>query len=200
MSRLNKATRDYIVEQAILKSGIPEALAVNERATHDWANRLRIESNGVSDEALADLEARFRALSQKVPVELRHQTNPITKGTCFSPVLGGMVIGQVAFGPGSDAARPCVWRPRISSDNPLFAEWHALNDRAKELKEQRDVLKAQIKAVVESVPTIQKLLEVWPEAKELLPKGEQPIVSNVPAVLITSLNAAIGLPSEEDAE
>jgi hypothetical protein len=60
-----------------------------------------------------------------------------------------------------------------------------------------DALEKQTTAVVESVNTIDRLLEVWPEAIELIPAGylaPKPKLP-VPIAAIATINAAAGLPT-----
>ena len=44
--------------------------------------------------------------------------------------------------------------------------------------------------------TVKRLIEVWPESKELLPKEADKASTALPALRVEDLNKMIGLPSE----
>ncbi|ELV4980379.1 hypothetical protein SHB81_000001, partial [Escherichia coli] len=51
-------------------------------------------------------------------------------------------------------------------------------------------------AALNSVTTVKRLIEVWPESKELLPKEADKASTALPALRVEDLNKMIGLPSE----
>lgn len=200
MSRLNNATREYIVGKALEKAEIPALEAKYTKDRADWFERLREAANGMTDAELDALDAKIQKLKAQIPAGLRSTYRVIDKRSSIYPNIGGLRIGRYEF-PDIDGkcARYAVSEPTITSDHPLAVEFHAMEDAYKEVCERKKVLTAQVMSVINSVTTLKKLVEIWPEARELLPPNEQPIISNVPAVLISSLNAAIGLPTEEAA-
>lgn len=202
MSRLNKATREYIVHKAIEKAGIPKQEVQLANDQFAWVNKMRVAANGVDDDVLEALEAQHKAIVAKIPKQLQTGHELIAKRTYCYPNIGGLRVGMQTLAPegDKDPYRFCAYEPTLPTNHPLADEFHALQEREQELKSRKKAIAAQVSAVVDGVTTIKKLLEIWPEARELLPPNEQPIISNVPAVLITELNAAIGLPTEEAAE
>lgn len=82
----------------------------------------------------------------------------------------------------------------LLADDPLTAEFHAIHEEQQLLDKQRSALTANVRAAVQSVTTIKKLLEVWPEAAELIPEAVAP-AKQLPALQREDLNAMIGLPS-----
>lgn len=199
MSRLNKATREYIVSKALEKAGIPEQEVQLANDRFAWANKMRVAANGVNDDVLEALEAQRKALVAKIPKQLQTGHKLISERTYCYPNIGGLRVGMQTFAPEGDENpyRFCAYEPTLPASHPLADEFYTLQEREQELKSRKKVIAAQVSAVVDGVTTLKKLLEIWPEARELLPPNEQPIISNVPAVLITGLNAAIGLPTEE---
>lgn len=71
-------------------------------------------------------------------------------------------------------------------------EWQGIRDDRKSLYAERDRVRSQLAAVLASVSTINKLVEVWPEAAPFVPTGKAS--SNLPAVDFKSLNKALKLP------
>lgn len=195
MSRLNNATREYILDKALEKAEIPALLAKYDKDRADWMDRLRIETNGMTDAELDALDAKIQKLKTQIPKALRGDYRVIEKRYRIYPNIGGLRVGLHEF----PEVRYVSHEPTVASDHPLAVEFHAMEDAHQEVCEREKVLTAQVMSVLNSATTIKKLVEIWPEARELLPPNEQPIISNVPAVLISSLNAAIGLPTEEAA-
>lgn len=88
----------------------------------------------------------------------------------------------------------------ISPDHPYMAARNAVRDAKaildamqKELSERERALRSRVKAVVESVTSVARLVEVWPEVTELLPEVHAGPKGTLPALLIADLNAEIGL-------
>ena len=84
----------------------------------------------------------------------------------------------------------------LAADHPLSVEFSQLEDERETLAKKRDDLRTEVRAAVNSCTTVAKLLRIWPEAKELLPAYATQ-TTNLPAVQVDKLNAAIGLPTEE---
>jgi hypothetical protein len=88
----------------------------------------------------------------------------------------------------------------ISADHPYMLARteakeakEALYSKQNALHEQERQLRAKVKAVVESVTTVSRLIETWPEAQELLPEVHAGPSGGLPAGLINDLNDEIGL-------
>jgi hypothetical protein len=88
----------------------------------------------------------------------------------------------------------------IAPTHPYMAARNAVRDAKaileamqSELKERERALGAKVKAVVESVTSVARLVEVWPEAQELLPEVHAGPSGGLPALLISDLNTELGL-------
>jgi hypothetical protein len=69
----------------------------------------------------------------------------------------------------------------------------ALGQRRAKLREARATLRARAEAVINSVTTVKRLLEVWPELHEFLPEENAGPSGDVPAIMIADLNEQFGL-------
>jgi hypothetical protein len=58
-------------------------------------------------------------------------------------------------------------------------------------------IEATVWAALNSVTTLKRLIEVWPESKELIPKDSDNAKAALPALRVEDLNRMIGLPTEE---
>lgn len=66
-----------------------------------------------------------------------------------------------------------------------------------DLEKQRNSMRSEVQALLDSVQTFKKLWEVWPESKTLLEKFEEkPAIAILPAVQVQRLNEVLGLTVE----
>ena len=73
----------------------------------------------------------------------------------------------------------------------------SLDEDERELHKEISQLKNRALAIINSVTTVKRLLEVWPEVAEFLPEENAGAAGGVPAVLIEDLNKAFGLQKGE---
>jgi len=90
-------------------------------------------------------------------------------------------------------------KPTLTADNPLVQKFLDAEKVVEELDSSAKSIKANVKAVVYSVNTTKRLIEVWPEAAELIPSDIEVVRAAVPAIDFNSLNASIGIPSDKKA-
>lgn len=78
----------------------------------------------------------------------------------------------------------------LDVDHPLTLEFNAISNADDDLKAEDKKLRSEVRAILNSVTTVKRLLDVWPEVKDLLPNLEKPEVY-LPAVQIDKINATI---------
>ncbi|MBL4839356.1 MAG: hypothetical protein JKY47_00830 [Thalassospira sp.] len=71
-------------------------------------------------------------------------------------------------------------------------EWTALENARKDLKERKAQAAAKAEAVLKSVGSTKRLLEIWPEVEPFLPP--EPAKAQLPATITQDLNKALDLP------
>lgn len=74
------------------------------------------------------------------------------------------------------------------NDDAIHAAYLAIEKEYDALKEKREELRVQIAGVLESVNTVQKLLEVWPEAEPFIPEYVFVKKAALPALVTDALN------------
>lgn len=199
-NRLNNYIRDKIVENALVKAGLIEEQNKLAAERREWSEKVRLHMNGITDEGVIRLEKEAAAILERLPKQLRRseEVRLVSRNDWDIVNLGGMRV-TIYF---EDDQGNRVSKIRASSDvpiaasHPLTKQFHKLEERERELKEKIAGLKGQVRAAVNSVTTVKKLLEVWPEALELIPAKAAPAANNLPAVVVADLNSMIGLPSE----
>lgn len=194
-TRLNTALRDKIVANALTKAGITKDRQELQAARHAWADELRLTALGTTDEALAKLSTKVKKAWESIPsVVARSYSDPIYTREYIYVNLGGLKT-CAHF---RERAPAPTGSPVFEADHALTIRFHELENAAKDLDDRADTLKTQVRAVVNSVSTVKQLLNVWPEAKELLPATVEESKSKLPAVQVETLNTLIGLPTEEE--
>lgn len=92
-----------------------------------------------------------------------------------------------------------------ASDDPFGARVHEQVQAAQKLREAEYQASSQVRSALKQFSTAEKLLETWPEAESiirpvLLKYGTGKAASPLPVVVVSSLNAVLGLPPEDDKE
>ena len=201
--KLTNQMKQQIVEAAIAKAGIPaqdEALRLRRAS---WAEACRIDALGGEqaarkiDKVIEEVE-RIRAA---LPKGLSTENNVVRHGYYLCLNLAGISVlahfnGRVND-KGQRVMRPTSYSHTLLADHPLVATFHALAQEQDELNERHQHLHAHVTAALANIHSDTKLLQVWPEAAELLP--EQAQKKQLPAIQTADLNALIGLPSEKEA-
>ena len=194
--KLTKHIRDAIVENALRKAGVYDQEAAYKADRVVWANAVADESIGGA-EAMQLLDVANKKVAKIVAALPVHLQESVRLG----PLTGSIVAtfaGCRHYINEWDAQRPAK-NVSLAAEHPLSVAFFALENRKKDLDKKRGDLLSEVRAALNSVTTVARLLKVWPEAKELLPTSAAP-APQLPAIRVEHLNAAIGLPTEETQE
>ncbi|EGS3388432.1 hypothetical protein I6Q59_004535 [Salmonella enterica subsp. enterica serovar Mikawasima] len=202
---LNKALKEKIVDNALAKAGIPQRKKALRDARADWAERVRLKAIG-GPEAEAEVlktEKKIAALIAKLPEELRANRMVVRKDSDIYLNLAGSRV--TAYFNGSyrsyESGEPAPIRKIVPceytllADDPLVTEFYSFDALYREIKSDETDIRQNVTAALDKARTVKRLLEQWPEAKELLP-AEDAAVPLPPAIRREALNEMIGLPSE----
>lgn len=219
MTRLNKSNREKIIENAVIMSSIPSARKALTPRVKALAEKVRIDILGGIEVAqeLDKYAAKVKALPLG-PIKPEWVSDfGFKRRYCVFMVVGSFKM-RADFSGGlfhdgySDVNGvegrshlvyalsnaylpfPCDNSKEYHPESELGAELLDIIDAWKALKTDEEVLRAQVSNVVHSVSSVKKLLEVWPNAKDLIPASETKVF-HAPAVIDTkSLDGLIGLP------
>lgn len=216
MSRLNKTIREKIIGNAVTastipasrKALIPRVKALAEKARIDILGGLEVAQEldkyaakvkaiplgPIDPEWVEDFKFKNRAYAFMVVGEFKMRLG--FSGELYNDSyddFGGIEGRKYNLG-ANFLPFPCDNSKEYHPESELGAELLEIIDAVKSLKTDEEVLRARVSDVVHSVGSVKKLLEVWPNAKDLLPPSEAK-VSHAPAVIDTkSLDQLIGLP------
>lgn len=202
MSRITKGLIEEIIKAAQKKAGVDDRRAAYKADREKLFEACRIEHcGGAKAEArLQQAERAYQELRSKVPGDAREAgMYRLVNLECRGAVSFGGCRDSEDYS-GEQRIRPNGWL-LLAADHPLTVEWERLRGVKHDIDSQADSVEANVRGMLSKFTTVKKLLEVWPEARELLPsdKGAAPSI-NLPAVQVSSLNALIGLPSEPQGE
>ncbi|EHG4046955.1 hypothetical protein J4486_005597 [Salmonella enterica] len=202
---LNKAVKEIIVDNALAKAGIPQRKKALRAARADWAERVRLAAIG-GPEAEAEVlktEKKIAALIAKLPEELRASSTFVRKDYDIYLNLAGSRVSayfngnyrSYEQGEPDPIRKIAPYEYTLLADDPLVTEFYGFDALYREIKSDEANIRQNVTAALDKARTVKRLLEQWPEAKELLP-AENAIVPLPPAIRREALNEMIGLPSE----
>ncbi|EOI1119927.1 Nmad5 family putative nucleotide modification protein [Klebsiella oxytoca] len=204
--RLTNAIREQIAKNALIKSGIVAALEALQVKRHEVARDARVFAFGGAEKT-AKADKAYEKL-EKALSELResgcsaYASSGLSSSIYIS--ISGRQLGWCPYGndakggdilqvtPNRDLCRFGAEHEITKRFDEIINEEQKLNDRSKEIK-------ATVWAALNSVTTLKRLVEVWPESKELIPENSDSVKSTLPALKVEDLNRMIGLPTEEAA-
>ena len=207
MSRLNKAIREAIIDNAINASGATARHDANVIRRAKLADDVRLFSIG-GVEVEKKLDAEFAKVKKQldkldnnhfqyadyVSPRCDYDIDVNFSGRAIRLFFNGQETASIDF---KFVRKNYVGHQiiTITSDNPLNDEFDAVNKEQRIIDDLRVQVKSEVTAMVNSVTTVKKLLELWPESKDLLPKDEK-VQSTAIVADVQKLNTMIGLPKE----
>lgn len=198
MSRLSNVMRQQIVKAACDKAGFMARRNDVLVEIDEIKFKMLIEYWG-GTEKYAQLERKIKEVRTKTKTlnELGININ-VSKEWQSYHTDGMNIAGMAMCYPSENDNRIIIKKYNermVVPQGPLVEE---LMDKTKEAEDlysaDKDVT-VNVTALVNSVTTVKKLIEVWPESAELIPSEVESIKKQLPAINMSSLNAAIGIPS-----
>ncbi|AZF88587.1 coil containing protein [Vibrio phage P23] len=209
MSRLNKSIREKIVLNAIEKSGVNTRQDSLDKKRAELAEKLRIKAVGgieADNKYKDDLRKLTAYVKKNHNDDIRVRLSEVSLDDELYVNFAGMAINFNFHGGKSrnkydllykyTAKNRSTSRLPITTSDDEYKEIDFVLNEQKIIDDIKETVSSQTRAVIDSVTTIKKLIEVWPESRELIPETERPASTAIVANVET-LNAAIGLPSED---
>lgn len=205
---LSSSIKEQIICNALAKAGIPKRKAALRAARVAWAERVRIQAIGgqeIEAEIIKNLK-KIEMLASKFPESLKTANSVIRKDNDIYLNLAGSRVNVYFNGNyrGYESGSPdhihkiAPSEFTILAEDPLVTEFYGFDTLYKQIQNDESDIRQNVSAALSKVRTVKRLLEEWPEAKELLP-ADAPSVPLPPAIRRETLNEMIGLPSDEEA-
>ncbi|EDV4880956.1 TPA: Nmad5 family putative nucleotide modification protein [Salmonella enterica subsp. enterica serovar Welikade] len=204
---LTNHIKEQVICNALTKAGIPKRKAALRAARIDWAERVRLAAIGgqeVEAEIIKNLK-KIETLVSKFPESLKTANSIIRKDNDMYLNLAGSRVNVYFNGNyrGYESGSPDHFHKiapsefTLLADAPLVTEFYGFDALYKQIQSDESDIRQNVSAALSKVRTVKRLLEEWPEAKELLP-ADAPSVPLPPAIRRETLNEMIGLPSDEE--
>ena len=207
--RLTNDARDKIIAAAMEKSGFPKRLEEARANVEKIKMECLIAAFG-GLKPYRRLVDRFNTIEEKIKALkdegiLARSSRDYSTWNADKMNLAGMTVSypkhSVLSLPEFEGLRFIRKsnndKPTLLADNPLVQKFLDAEKVVEELDSSAKGIKANVKAVVYSVNSTKRLVEVWPESAELIPSEIEVVRAAVPAINFESLNASIGIPTEK---
>lgn len=220
MARLTAAIRDGIIANAIKTKDFAgrDMAIVQKRA--DFAERLRLfilGEYGLTDARLEEIKAQLDELAKEVKHEGASYVRVCFDGCTYRLDVNLSGQSRYVFRNGhtnDDRYKPLFSRSVAEYDKTKYSphtsesdfivrdpkwreELDAIDQEAAQLRAEYNTLKSTLAATISGFTTVEKLLEAWPDVKELIPEttpiAKQP--GSGIALSVADLNALCGIPT-----
>ncbi|EIU8583977.1 Nmad5 family putative nucleotide modification protein [Escherichia coli] len=203
---LTNYLKTQIINNALEKAGIPKRKSALRAARVEWAERVRLAAiGGVEKEAemLKNIK-KIETLVSKFPEALKTANNIIREECYMCLNLAGSRVTVYFNGNyrGYESGSPdhihkiAPGEFTLLANDPLVTEFYGFDTLYEQIQSDESDIRQNVSAALSKVRTVKRLLEEWPEAKELLP-ADAPSAPLPPAIRRETLNEMIGLPSDE---
>lgn len=209
MTRLTVNIKNKMINKALVVAGINKELKtlIDRRAL--LASSIRIDSLGgkdnitkinkhlkkigelVESDLIKNIDGRFSIYSQS-DFELNHinlggmrVTLQYSGETCGYSDRDKRVLHDVV---------PTDSSVVYDAEHEFTKEFLSIEGDYKTTCGKKEGIAAQVKATLNQFTTVKKLLEAWPEAKDLIPDDVDEVKPKLPVVQVQDLNCLIGLP------
>ena len=183
MTRITKYLRDQIVTNAIEKSGINTTIKTIDASINQLGEDIRIDYFGgvkqyeTYKEVVEDSDKRLKFYYSHYR---------------FNAAFGGQ---RYCFS--FDDYTPVPYDLlTFNSDHEFSKRFFNLERQLREATDKRDEIETTVKGSISKFTTVEKLLKVWPEAKELIPETVKPQTTEI-VLVKDDLNKMLGLPTNE---
>lgn len=196
--RLTKEIKAAILDAALVKAGIPAKQQVIRVQYAEWAEAVRVRSITPAEEVEMDrICAEAKVITRKNP---NFRVSDEAQSRIYLNVAGQS--RKIFFNGNADAddstksvfKRVAYHQQPLTGDDPMAEKLFAIDHAAVLLSAEIAQLKASVNAVLGSVTTDKKLIEIWPESAAFIPSPKDAGKQNLPALPIAELNKLIGLP------
>lgn len=202
--RLTNAIKDSIKNNALAKAGIFKQKEELKKEFNQLALDVRIEALGGEDkvkkmELVLDVAiSNLKMLEEEVNSHIGVYN---AKSNSLRPAFGGQRI-RLRYGKDSKDEDIYLLTPDdnkclFSADHELSKRFEKLNKKESKIKKKESEIEANVQATLNSVTTIKRLIEIWPESKELIPTDISKASILLPALQVEDLNKLIGLPTDK---
>jgi Nucleotide modification associated domain 5 len=197
MTRLTKDSRNKIIENAVSKATHDKCSRRDELLNAFKQNVINFFNDTEDGKEATKIDKEIKKLVKQIPKKYKsgYTYNYVYESSYLYLNIGGMSYdlntGYIII-PYNTRYERLV----IPAEHELVNQFNELEKLRGEIEEIKNTVSGTVGGLVHSVTTVKRLIEVWPESVELIPKNIDRPLSNLPAVKIQDLNSMIGIPSK----
>ena len=186
--RLTTIVKDQIIRNALKAAGIYKRREALDATENKLAERARVIKLGGTAKVntLEKLELKYNAMLKSMNLSRYHNYSHRIQ---VSSVTGGYHL-MLSFATSNWCTSGAL---QLEIDTPLMKSILKWSEDTKQLNDERDTIKSDVRTLLNSVTTDKQLLKIWPEAVELLPP--EATKTQLPSVATDQLNKLLRLPS-----
>lgn len=204
--RLTTTMREKIAKNALSKSGVTEEINRLQDARNELARDARVFALGGKEKAdKADgIILKLNKLAREFAELGCHADVGASRSASIYLAVSGRRIGWIHYGKDEKGNDLYLITPHrdlcmFGADHEITKRFDEIADAEAKVEKRKKDIEATVWAALNSVTTIKRLIELWPESKELLPPEAENSRSALPALKVEDLNRMIGLPTEQAA-
>lgn len=199
--RLTIKLKSEIVNNALKKAGVLIKWKMFEEKLAILAEKVRIEAWGGQEnyDTINATVERINGIISTIPAKYRnHDIFSVGgKRKNIHVAFGGRQVRLPYDGKGTGDYNITKYTPYdrllLPAEHTLSLEFEALMTERDNINELQQTIETKVKAKLDEATTVKKLLQLWPEASELLPNPEPKSLSTQLTVPVKDLNSLLGL-------
>ncbi|WLS77388.1 Nmad5 family putative nucleotide modification protein [Erwinia pyri] len=204
--RLTNAIREQIAKNALAKSGVTAEIATLQKRRHEVARAARVFAFGGEQKTKA-MDAGYAKL-EKLIDEVKSSGADVYissgKSSSIYLAIGGRRLGWCDYGFDDKGFQILLVTPKrdcclFAADHVITKDFDVIFAEEAKVEKRKEEIEKTVWAALNSVQTIKRLIEVWPESQELIPENVESVRAALPALKVEDLNKMIGLPTSEAA-
>ncbi|OON35643.1 hypothetical protein BTJ39_22480 [Izhakiella australiensis] len=204
--RLTNVIREQIAKNALIKSGVIAELEAIDRRKGQLALDARVFAFGGTDK-VREIDCIVKKL-EKMGSDARKLGASIyvsaNKNYGIDMAIGGRRLGRVSYGVDSKGDSIALVTPErekclFAADHEISLKFDILLAEQSIANKRKEDIEKTVWAALNSVTTLKRLIDVWPESQELIPEKAGSVNAALPALKVEDLNKMIGLPTSEAA-
>ncbi|HHR6131916.1 TPA: Nmad5 family putative nucleotide modification protein [Providencia alcalifaciens] len=202
--RLTNAIKDSIKNNALAKAGIFKQKEELKKEFNQLALDVRTEALGGEDK-VKKMELTLEVALSNIKMLEEEVSSQIgiynAESASLRPAFGGQRI-RLRYGKDSNGKDIYLLTPAenkclFAADHELSKRFEKLNKKEINIEKKEADIEANVQAALNSVTTIKRLIEIWPESKELISNDISRATATLPALQVEDLNKLIGLPTDK---
>jgi len=180
-TKINSGIRDSIIENALKAANFEVEREKIRQSRADWVEKVRVEAlGGEADAKAIDIaELKVKEIAGAFDERLIVRDSIFNQSYCIYVYVGGENY-RVFFNGSLTYEHNETRVYKLTPDTHTLAKGHVLadafikiNKRDNKLSKARLQMRQDVRAVVNSVKTVEQLLDIWPECEAFIPKDVQ---------------------------